>query len=359
MNLGKKKKENLVAIDVGSSSIKLMELDLERETPKVLSVGMVSTPAESVSNNSVGKVSNLADGLKAVVEKSGATNNKVALSIPGPAAFTKTVVCNYSTVEDLKENIAFEAGNYIPHKIESVYFDYQVLRKKTSSSLEVLLVAVKQDVVEGYLRAATSAGLEPLLLDIDVFAAENMLETALPERADETVALVNIGSRYSTVSIMENGRSLFVGDVSVGGKKYNDAISEAMSLGSAEAHRAKHGEALDNVDKDLLTEILDQTSGFIATELQRQIGFFWSAAEAQSSISKVYLCGGGAQVAGFVDVLAEKVGMECLLVDPCSGLDLSGLSDKGVLDSGSTSFGVCAGLALRRLGDKQHNLNEK
>src|SRR5690606_11466268 len=113
------------------------------------------------------------------------------VAIPGPAVFTKKITIAYCEPKELENNIRFEAGNYIPHSVEAVHLDYQVLKVNGTSTMDVLLVAVKNEIVRSYISALEQAGLEPSIADVDYFALENMFVLNYPEEQEKTVALIN------------------------------------------------------------------------------------------------------------------------------------------------------------------------
>ena len=218
-----------VSVDIGTSAIKVMSIDMNGERPKLLSVGSVPTPAGCVSNNMVTKPDVIGSCIRSALEANEIEGVRATIAIPGPSAFTKKITIAHAPLKDLDSNISFEASNYIPHNVNAVHLDYQVVATQGSSTMDVLLVAVKNEIIESYVEAVESAGLEAAIADVDYFALENMFELCYPEEKEKTLAIVNIGARYSSVSILSNGESLFSGDVGVGGRLYTDALCETLS----------------------------------------------------------------------------------------------------------------------------------
>ncbi|MCB0323733.1 MAG: type IV pilus assembly protein PilM [Bdellovibrionales bacterium] len=343
-----------VSVDIGTSAIKLMTLDTTKERPVLLNVGLTATPAQAISNNSVTRPEQIAASIRAVLEANDIQEKRATIAIPGPAAFTKKITIAYCEPRELETNIRFEAGNYIPHSVDAVHLDYQVLKTNGTATMEVLLVAVKNEIIRSYIAAVEQAGLEPSIADVDYFALENMFEMNYPEEKDKTVALINIGARYSSVSIIQHGESLFSGDVGVGGRLYTDALVETMGMKPVEAERVKSGHTVDGVDANLVHETLDRTTEHIASELHRQLGFFWNAAATDKGIESIFVSGGAARAPGLLDELSARTGMICHLIEPFRSLDRSQNLDEALLDELKLSMGVSVGLATRRFGDKTY-----
>lgn len=353
--MGTLEQETLVAIDIGSSKIKAMVLDVSGEKPKLVSAGMTPTPANAFKNNQVTNAAQLGAAIRSLLDSNDITLEKAVFSIPGPNVFTKRITTAVTSPKDFDSTIRYEAGNYIPHNVNDVFLDFQLLRTLGNNTAEVLLVAVKNDVVEGFLNVIQEAGLTPGIADVDFFALENMFELNYPEARSQTVALVDIGARFSSVTILQNGYSLFAGDVSVGGRLFTDALVETLGMEPAEADDAKMGGTVEGYDESLVIETLDRTTEHIASELHRQLGFFWNASGADKAIEAIYLSGGAARANGLRDSLASLTGIDCQLVDPFRNVDWSGSFDQEYIDEIKTSMGVSVGLAGRRFADKQNN----
>ena len=203
----------------------MMELDIsDPSNPRLLAVGTAATPANSISNHIVVNDEKIAESIMGIVEAGKFSASEAVISVPGPAAFTKRATMPLTPLKDLQQNIQFEASNYIPHKTDSIKLDFQVLGLSSRSMMDVLLVAVRNEVIDSYVQAVSLAGLMPVIADVDYFAIENMFGLNYEEDLNKTVALVNIGSRYTTVNIIQDGVSIFSGDVSLGGRLYTDAL---------------------------------------------------------------------------------------------------------------------------------------
>ncbi len=351
--LGRSNKDPLVAVDIGTSAIKVMQLDLTGDKPRLINVGVTTTPEGAFNSNVIVQEREVADSIRSLLESNEIRNRKAAIALPGPCAFIKKISVATCDLKTLEKNIKFEASNYIPHNVDAVNLDYQVV-SRNETTMEVLLVAVKKEIVNSYISVVKQAGLEPMVLDIDYFAIENMFELNYKQLIEQTVAMVNIGARFSSVNIVQNGESLFTGDVGVGGKLYTDALCDSMDLKPKEALQAKMGSIPEGVDANLVQETIDRTTEHIASELHRQIGFFWNAAATDKAIKKIILSGGCSQIDGLIEELTAKTGTECEAANVLSNIDCSDSFDSEFLAKIAPSMAVSVGLARRRSGDKVH-----
>lgn len=352
------KDTQLLAIDIGSSSIKLAEIDLSEEKPVLKSLAVTAIPGGVFNNNEISDTQEVANLIKTLIAKTGTESTKVAFCLPGPAAFVKRMTTGFSTLKEFDETISFEAANYIPDDLTSVRFDYQVLRHDDDKkSMDVLLVAVKNEIVDSFLQAINLAGLQPVIADIDYFPISNIFEINYPEVAEEkSVAIIEVGARYARVCILEKGVLLFSGDIAAGSKVYNEVLKDQLGLNSAQAESVKAGNfsGIEGVEESSAKAALEAGLEQLATELNRQMKFFIGAAELSGDLDEVYLTGGALQVDGLAKVLSEKMNKPCHVLDPVTALDVDPAVSTDLLDSQKNRFSVCLGMAYRRLADKKH-----
>src|SRR5262249_59572975 len=172
-----------------------------------------------------------------------------------------------------------EAGHVIPDSVDNVNLDYQVMDWiEDGNKMEVLVVTVKREIINSYTEAIRAAELEPVLVDVDYFALENMFELNYDLPEGHPIGLVNIGARYSSINILKHGRSTFTGDVPVGGAEYSDALVRQLGVSPADADAIKTGRHPRNIDMSAVEPVLGSVTEFIVEGIQRSLSFFWTAA---------------------------------------------------------------------------------
>jgi type IV pilus assembly protein PilM len=352
--LNKKPPENFVGIDIGASSIKLVSIDMAGDIPKLERVASIPTPANALLNNEVRNVDTVASAISAALEANDIRAERATFCLPGPAVFTKKIQTGFMTPDDLEANLRFEAASYIPHDINAVHLDFQVLEVEEKRTMDILLVAVKNEIIEGYSAVMEAAGLEPGIADVDYFALENMFHHSYPNEGEGVVVLLDIGARYCGVSILKDRKLCFSGDVPVGGRLYTDALCETLDIEASVAEKLKAGGEAEGVDKNLLSDTLDRTTQHIASEIHRQLGFFWNAAELDTGIEKIFLSGGASRSVGLQEELAAKTGIECIIMNPFNRVSWDENFDQEFVEEISASASICVGLAMRRFGDKEN-----
>jgi len=346
-----RKKEYLISIDIGASGLKLLELDLSTDPPTLLNVGFQPVTGEIFSNNAITKPDKIAEQIAALLESNSVSDKRAVTAVPGPSVFTKKIKMQKMAPEELAANVQYEASNFIPHNIDAVRIDYHILGQSGKSQLDVLVVAVKNEIIDSFLSTLSLAGLETAVVDVDHFAVQNMFEMCYPEDLSKTVALINMGSRFAGINIVKSGNSLFTGDIPVGGKLFTDALVAELGVTAEVADKLKRSGGEDP-QYPQAKEIVDKNVEYVASEFNRQLSFFWNASGAEDGIDKIVLCGGGALIPGLLQEIAEKTGIECVLADPFKAFSVGSSFDPKYLSELRPLMAVCAGMAMRQPGDR-------
>jgi type IV pilus assembly protein PilM len=347
-----RRQESYVAIDIGSSSIKMLEVRTQSDHLELLNWGTIPTPPSAIQSNMVSEPDRVAEAVKALLEAKGVRARKAITAVPGPAVMIKRVTLPAQTPQDTEHTIMFEAGNFIPEELDNVNLDYQVIdTRPEAKEMEVLLAAAKKDIVSSYGETLRGAGLLPVVVDVDYFALDNLYELNYEPVANQVVALVNIGARYSSINILKGGRSTFTGDVPVGGRDITEALTRDLGVPAEEAERLKTGKGNGSVDSDQFNMALGPAVDALIEEIHYALSFFWTAA-TDERIDVLYLSGGAAQTPELAQRLGERIEAPVEVIDPFSHIVISPDVDAAALQRRASEFAVALGLSVRRPGDK-------
>ena len=339
------KKKPTVGLDLGGHSLKAIKL-VDGSPLMIEQIGYVGLQEEVYSQQRLEKPEVLLEALEELKEQVTFDNCTTAIAIPAPSVFSKRIKVPIMEPHELAAHVEFEAGNFIPHGADSVYLDYHVIGIGGKNTYDVLVVAVKIDLVHQYLDVLGDAGIEVGIVDIEPFAVMNSIEAVSEFEEDEAIALINIGSRYTSINVVRSEHSLLLGDLPIGGKQLTERISEELSLSLADSEELK-------VSKDpKVVEILSSYLPELSSELSRQLSFFWNASNFDGGISRTMITGGGSLLLGLRDAMEEETASGCTVFDPLSSYEsISDLTLDSFKSNGSL-FTVAVGLAGRKVGDR-------
>jgi type IV pilus assembly protein PilM len=344
--------EGFVALDIGSSSIKMVEAVVEKNGYRLASAGILPLPSTAMQNNMVADRDVVVRTIRSLVQTNGVKATRVISAVPGRAVIIKRIPLAAESEEELEANVEFEASHVIPESLENVNLDYQVLSyQEDGKKMDVLLVAVKKEIINNYTEVIQEAGLIPAIMDVDYFAMENMYETNYEPKPEEVVGLIHIGARYTSINVLKNGVSTFTGDLPVGGEAFTESLVEQLQVPYDRAETFKVTGLLEGKRHQGLEALLQPVSASLAEEIGRTLSLYGAMA-AEETIHSIYLSGGGAKVVGLGPMLEKKLGVPVQLSQPFRGFSVAKNIDRGYLAESDVVLAVGAGLSIRRPGDK-------
>src|ERR1700683_833801 len=252
-NLGKVR--SLVGLDIGSSSVKAIELKKVRDGYELVSFGLEPLTQDTVVDGAIMDAPSVAEKIIAIFESQKIKSKNVATSVSGHSVIVKRVSMPLMTEEELYDRIHAEASQHIPFDIADVNLSYQLL-EATENQMDVLLVAVKKDKILNHTNVLAQAGKTPSVVDIDAFALQNCFEYNYDPDPAQTSALLNVGASVMNINIVRGGIPLFTRDVSVGGNQSTAALQKELDSRFVDAEKLKMGGTLPSVTDEQKQQIL-------------------------------------------------------------------------------------------------------
>jgi type IV pilus assembly protein PilM len=348
-------RDGYVALDIGSSSIKMVEAAVDKNGYRILNLAILPVQENAIQNNMVVDSGAVAKVIRQLIQENGVKSKQVISAVPGRAVIMKKVQMPKQEPAELEANIEFEAQNIIPDSLENVNLDHQVLfEADDGNKMDVLLVAVKKEIINSYTDAIEEAGLTPTVMDVDYFALENMYEANYAGEAENgVVALVHIGAQYTSITLLQNGISTFTGDLPLGGAYFTDNLASQLGIGIEAAEAFKTTGLLDG-KRDLdLESALRPSSEELAKEIRRTVSLYGAMhSDDGDGLKTIFLSGGGAKVAGLRVLLEEHMRVPVRMSEPFRGFEVGRNIDREYLLESAPYFAVGAGLSIRRPGDR-------
>lgn len=346
------KAEGYVALDIGSSSVKLIEAAIEKDGYRLLNVGILPLPSTAIQNNIVADRDVVVRAIQSLIQTNGVKATRAIAAVPGRVAIINKIQLPAQGEEELVANVEFKASEVIPEALENVNLDFQVLDYlENGAKMDILLVAVKKEIINSYTQVIREAGLTPAIMDVDYFAMENMYEVSYGATSEGVVALLDIGARYTSINVLKQGISTFTGDLPVGGEAFTEALVQALQVSPEQAEAFKVKGKLEGKKNGDLGKLLKPTVDHLVSEVARTLSLYRAMAD-EEAIHRIYLTGGAAKTTGLSKALADRLGVSVELAEPLRGFTLSRHLDREYLAESALALAVGAGLSIRRLGDK-------
>jgi type IV pilus assembly protein PilM len=345
----KRGKTSMVGVDIGSSSVKAVELQGRGNDLQLLSLGFEALQADSVVDGQIMELNAVSNAISSIFNEHKIKTTKVAAGVNGHSVIVKNIVLPQMSEEELQESFAWHAEEHIPFDISDVNLDFHVMNR-SDDAIHVLLAACKRDKVANLKQAIQLAGKQPTVVDVDAFALQNCYELNYDPQPGHIVALLNIGASTTNINILNGVRSVFTRDATFGGNQYTSLLQKELGLTFDQAEAVKRGMPLpEGAEQRDISPILDTVSDILALEIQKTMDFYRATVEeGDSAVEKILVSGGGSKLTGLVDFLAQRFEVPVEMFDPFRKIrvDARGF-DPEYMREIVPEMAIAVGLALR------------
>ncbi len=348
------RKKDVIGLDIGCNSIKLVELKQDKNGFKLQNLAMSPLPPEAIVDGALMDSVTIIDTIRDLITSSRTKTKDVVTSVSGHSVIVKKISLPFMTEAELEESIQWEAERYIPFDINDVNIDFQIFGSTPENPevMDVVLVAAKKDIINDYVSVIMESGLNPVIIDIDSFALENMLGINYDIGREEVIAIANVGASITNMTIIKNNISAFTRDIFKGGNQVTEEIQRQLHMDHEEAEKIKVGTKVDLDTQPIIENVLKTASESLAIEIGNSLDFFQSTTTYEK-ISKIYLSGGGSKIKDFDAILQQQIGVPVEVANPFKKIDYSGKNfDMEYLREIGPIMAVGVGLASRKVGDR-------
>lgn len=362
-NLFGGKKQSVLGIDIGSSSIKVVQLQKKGARAVLETYGELALGP--YAGTEIGRATNLGtekivEALADVLREANTTTKICGIAIPFSASLMTVMEMPALPQKQLGPMIPIEARKYIPVPISEVLLDWWVIPKadapppendqepalQKSDKIDVLVVAIHNDVINRYQQIVSATNLQAGFLEIEIFSSIR----AVLEQDVAPVMIFDMGAASTKLYIIERGVIRSSHTVNRGSQDITLALSQSLATTVANAELLKRSFRPDDTEGDAskIKDIIVLTSDYIFAEANRVLLNYQK--KYNKNISKVFLLGGGVKVGGFLDLAKKGLQTEVVLGDPFGKVEAPAFLEDMLRKTGP-EFAVAMGLALRRLGE--------
>ncbi len=278
----------------------------------------------------------------------------VNYAVPGQSVFARFVKLPAVEEEKIGKIIAFEAQQNVPFPIDEVVWDYQLVGGGADEQIQVVLVAIKSDLLDEMNSVVESTGLRTSIVDVAPMALYNAFRYNYSDLSDCSL-LVDIGARTTNLLFIESGK-IFSRSVPIGGSSITSAIAREFdeSVPAAESRKKRDGfvslggayaEAADP-DVTRVSKIIRSTMTRLHAELMRSISHY-RAQQQGSAPKRLFLCGGSASTPYMREFFNEKLQLPTEFFNPLRNVAVTDSANMTELSRSAHLLGELVGLALR------------
>lgn len=345
-----------VGVDIGHTTIKVVQIDKSGSGWKLTKVGTAPTPPDSLRDGYVANAEELGSAIKHAMKEGHIHAGHAVIAAAGGAIFVRTVPFPKMSPNMLRDSVKFEAGRYVPGNVEESYVEAEIVGPLSETQMNVLLAAAPRDMVAGRIEACREAGLHVDVVDLETFAAYRTLVETDPSRnpAGESYMFLNIGGSSTSVTVIDKGVFIMNRTMPSGGNSLTEALKQAFKLETVDAEAGKtvldmrellSGTPVENPPLKVMASQVDD----LVREIRRSLNYLQTQAQQAegtppTEVNEIILTGGGAKLRGLDAYLSAKLGIP---VKALGVLDNTNISQASVIEDSGLDFTVAAGLAIR------------
>jgi type IV pilus assembly protein PilM len=348
------KEASVLGIDIGTSSIKVVQLKKEKERAILQTYGELAVgPYAKLKIGQATKVSEgvIVEALKDILKEANAKAKTAVVSIPLASSFITVINLPFSMEDDISEVIKIEARRYIPIPLSEVALDWWVIPdveksdpgNKEKKFIQILLAAIHRDTINIYKNIISKAGLNAKMYEIECFS---MIRSCLG-RETSPVAVLDFGASTTKLAIVDYGIMRATHSISHGSQELTLALSRSLNIDFSRAEEMKREIGLSDLPEHKeVVSILEPVLEYIFAEANRFIKDFQK--KSNRSVGKLILSGGGSLLKGLIDFSIKKFTIEVELADPFAKVEYPVFLSNAIKGVG-VNFSIATGLALREL----------
>ena len=308
------KRKMVLGLDIGTASVKVLELSMGGLGYQIESYAVEPLPPNAVQEGNISAVGEVGEAIKRAYARSKSRIRRAAVAVAGSAIIAKTIAMEANLSDaDIQARITAEASRYIPHPLKEVAMDFEVqgLSEQDPGQVDVLLVACRRNHIEQLSAALAASGVKLAVIEPESQAIERvygLLQRQFERQAGEfVVAVVDVGAAVATVTVLVDGRCVFAREQSFGGQCLTEDAAQHVS---------------------------------------RALRLFFSSTH-YSDVDQMLLVGGAAATEGLADALQSALGVSAVIADPFAGMALAPRIDTAALAEDAPALALACGLALR------------
>jgi len=348
------KRNNVLGIDICSSSVKVVELSRTGQRYQVEARAMEPLPTGVIADRSITDPEEVGAAVRRAIRASGSSLKHGAIAVPTSTVITRTVPMPADrNEEEIETEIRLEAPKYIPYPLDEVFLDFEIRGASENSpdTLDVTIVASRRENVELRQAAMENGGVKTDIVDVDAYALENafnvMLEQHPTIRSEHRVAIVDIGATTTTLTVVQEGNILYTRDQPFGCDQLTASVAETYGLSREQAEVARRS---GDLPEDYTTNLLKPFMQTALDQINHSLQFFTSASH-YSSVDCILLIGGGALLPKLETFVAENTGIPTFIGNPFEYMSSARRVNRNTLLQEGPLFNVACGLALRSFED--------
>lgn len=333
-------------LDIGRSSIKMMQIADIKGKPTVLGYGNTFFSPQSVTKGVISNYEDIAKSTHELLTKhfvGSLSTRRVAFSIPNEHSFSRVLMLPKMDTKDLAGAILNEASRTIPVKVDELYLDYSIGSELENSMQEIQLLATPKVIIDSYMTLAETLGLEVAAIEANISSVSRIVTHS--EGDNIITMIIDLGSTAADLSIYDGSTVRITGTTDCGSDTVTKLIASHLGVSSSQAHtiKTRYGIEPSKKQSEIMSAIKPELDKLLA-EIRKMIRYYSDRATSELSLGQIIVLGGGANLPGLSTYITDQIRIPTRLCDPWQNISFGGLQAPHQLET--TIYTTAAGLSL-------------
>lgn len=327
-------------IDIGTSSIKVVQLERDGKVWRLVSAGIAPTPPPGMLGQSDRDLTSVAQVIKKLLLDAKISEKNAAVSLPESNVYTRLVSFPLLTEQEIASAVGWQIEGYIPISKKNAVYDHQIVYKD-EKGVEVLIIAVPKAVVVKYMKVLQFSGLNPIAIETELLALSRAIAPL-----DKRSLIVDFGAVSTDVAVIVGGQLMFSRSISTAGQALTRAVAQGIGVESrqAEEYKKTYGLVPEKLEGKVAAA-LDPVVRVVVDEIKRALGF-WREDHPDLVVEEVLVSGGTVGLPSLVSLLTQALGIEVTVGNPFANVKLDPSTQKSI-NPFSPLYAIAVGLAKR------------
>lgn len=329
-----------LGIDIGTSSIKVVDLARDGKAWRLIAAGIVPTPAPGIINATGEKdLVAIADQIKKLLHDAKISDRNVIFALPESNVYTRIVSFPPLTDAEVGSAVGWQIEGYIPISKKDAVYDHQIVQR-TEKGVEVLIIAVPRVFVMKYMKVAQLAGLKELSIETELLSLSRSI---VPP--GKRCVVIDFGATSTDIAIVVNGQVKLSRSISTAGQALTRAVAQGIGVESRQAEEYKKTYGLtDESLEGKVKDALDPVISVVVDEIKKALGF-WREEHPDVGIEMVIVSGGTSILPSFTPKLTQAISLEVTIGNPFANIKMDPQNAKNISPV-APLYAIAVGLAM-------------
>ncbi len=382
-------KQGIVGLDLGSYTIKAVQVEPTRTGWRLVQLAQCPTPADSIRDGVIVQPEEVASAIKRLLRDNAFRASAAVTAIAGASVIVRQVTLPKMTEAMLSKTIRYEAGKYVSTSIEDSYVGFEILGdvesapqegEQAEKQMQVLLVVAPREMVDAQIRTVELAGLEALAIEVEAFALYRALfetnRVAMERLGGRPAAIADIGATYTNLYIVSSDGFFLTRTIPIAGDAFTQTVQSLLHCSWSEAERFKRTvdfkqllkrrstrsratateaeampESTMGSEEEAVLKAMQGQVDELLREVRRSLHYYQSQfpeGSPQGQVGNLIITGGSSQLSGLAEYASARLGLEVETGDPFNNpdFDTAHISAEA-LQMFTPVLGIAVGLAVR------------